>query len=179
MRRLVPALVRLVSQKLTEHWDKPVIVENRGGAAGNIATELLARSAPDGYTLLMAFSSHASNAAVYDNLPFDIQKDFTAITLVATAPVVVIASLSCPAKTLGELIDYARAHPGAIRYASSGIGTPVHLAGELMMQITGVRMVHVPYKGISPAMTAMLAGETDITYAAVISGMQHFKSAKL
>jgi tripartite-type tricarboxylate transporter receptor subunit TctC len=175
----VDILARLVSQKLTERWDKPVVVENRGGAAGNIATELLARSAPDGYTLLMAFSSHASNAAVYDNLPFDIQKDFTAITLVATAPVVVIASLSCPAKTLGELIDYARAHPGAIRYASSGIGTPVHLAGELMMQITGVRMVHVPYKGIAPAMTAMLAGETDITYAAVISGMQHFKSGKL
>jgi tripartite-type tricarboxylate transporter receptor subunit TctC len=175
----VDIIARLVAQKLSEQWGKPVVVENRAGAAGNIATEIAARSAPDGYTLLMAFSSHASNPALYPNLPFDIERDFAAITLVATAPVVVIASLASPAKSLPELIEYARAHPGAVRYASSGIGTPVHLAGELMSQLTGVRMTHVPYKGIAPAMTAMLAGETDITYAAVLSGMQHFRSGKL
>jgi len=175
----VDIMARLVAQKLSERWGKPVVVENRAGAAGNIATEMVARSAPDGHTLIMAFSSHASNAALYPSLPFDIMRDFSNITLVATAPVVVVASLSAPAKSLTELIEYARAHPGAIRFASSGVGTPVHLAGELMMQLTGTRLIHVPYKGIAPAMTAMLAGETDITYAAVLSGMQHIRSGRL
>src|SRR5262245_13086184 len=175
----IDIMARLVSQKLTERWGRPVVVENRPGAAGNIATEMVAKSAADGYTLLMAFSSHASNAALYPSLPFDITRDFASITLVATAPVLVIASASAPAKNLAELIDYARAHPGAIKYASSGVGTPVHLGGELMMQLTGIRMTHVPYKGIAPAMTAMLAGETDITYAAVVSALQHLKSGRL
>src|SRR5262249_44077668 len=129
--------------------------------------------------LIMAFSSHASNAALYPSLPFDITRDFSSITLVATAPVLVVASLKAPAQTLAEVIEYARSHPGGIRYASSGVGTPVHLGGELMMQLTGTRMTHVPYKGIAPAMTAMLAGETDITYAAVVSAMQHLKSGRL
>jgi tripartite-type tricarboxylate transporter receptor subunit TctC len=175
----VDITARFVAAKLTERWGKPVVVENRPGAAGNIGTEVVAKSAPDGYTLLMAFSSHASNAALYPSLPFDVTRDFASITLVATAPVLVVASLQAPAKSLRELIDYARAHPGAIRYASSGVGTPVHLGGELMMQLTGIRMTHVPYKGIAPAMTAMLGGETDITYAAVVSAMQHLKSGKL
>src|SRR5215467_12825219 len=175
----VDITARFVAAKLTERWGKPVVVENRPGAAGNIGTEAVARSAPDGYTLLMAFSSHASNAALYPSLPFDVTRDFSSITLVATAPVLIVASLKAPAKTLPELIDYARAHPGAIRYASSGIGTPVHLGGELMSQLTGIRMTHVPYKGIAPAMTAMLAGETDITYAAVLSAMQHLKNGRL
>jgi tripartite-type tricarboxylate transporter receptor subunit TctC len=175
----VDIMARLVAQKLGERWGKPVVVENRPGAAGNIGTENVAKSAPDGYTLLMAFSSHASNAALYPSLPFDITRDFSSITLVATAPVVVVASLTAPAKSLAELIDYARVHPGAIKFASSGVGTPVHLAGELMMQLTGTRLTHVPYKGIAPAMTAMLAGETDITYAAVLSAMQQLKSGRL
>jgi tripartite-type tricarboxylate transporter receptor subunit TctC len=175
----VDITARFVAAKLTERWGKPVVVENRPGAAGNIGTEAVAKSAPDGYTLLMAFSSHASNAALYPNLPFDITRDFASITLVATAPVLVVASLQAPAKTLRELIEYARAHPGAIRYASSGIGTPVHLGGELMSQLAGIRMTHVPYKGIAPAMTAMLAGETDITYAAVVSANQQLKNGRL
>jgi tripartite-type tricarboxylate transporter receptor subunit TctC len=175
----VDITARLVSQKLTERWGKPVVVENRPGAAGNIATEAVSKSAPDGYTLIMAFSSHASNAALYPSLPFDITKDFSSISLVAKAPVVILASLSAPAKSLPELIDYARAHPGAVKYASSGIGTPVHLGGEWLAQLTGTRLTHVPYKGIAPAMTAMLAGETDFTFAAVVSGLQHMKSGRL
>jgi tripartite-type tricarboxylate transporter receptor subunit TctC len=169
---------RLTAQKLTERWGKPVVVENRPGAAGNIAAELITRSAPDGYTLLMAFSSHASNAALYP-LPFDINRDFTPITLVATAPVMIAVHAGVPAKTLAELIEYARARPGAVKFASSGVGTPVHLAGELMMQLADIRMTHVPYKGIAPAMSGMLGGETELTYAAVVSGLAHFKSGKL
>src|SRR5712671_5981661 len=172
-------IARLVAQKLTERWGQAVLVDNRPGASGNIGAEFVAKSAPDGYTLLMAFSSHASNAALSGKLPFDIGKDFASITLVGSAPMVVISSPALPAKTLGELIAYAKANPGAVKFGSSGIGTPVHLAGELMMQLTGIEMVHVPYKGIAPAMTAILGGEIQITYAAVLSGLQHFKSGRL
>ena len=175
----VDIIARLVSQKLTERWGKAVVVENRPGASGNIATEIVSKSAPDGHTLIMAFSSHASNAALYPSLPFDVTRDFSNITLVARAPVLIVASLKAPAQSFAELIEYGKAHPGAIKYASSGVGTPVHLGGELMMQLTGMRMTHVPYKGIAPAMTAMLAGETDITYAAVVSALQHIRNGRL
>ena len=171
-------IARLVAQKLGERWGQAVAVDNRPGASGNIGAELVARSTPDGYTLLMAFSSHASNPAL-GKLPFDIERDFTSITQVGSAPMVVAANPALPAKTLGELIAYARAHPGAVKFGSSGIGTPVHLAGELMMQLTGISMVHVPYKGIAPAMAAVLAGDIQVTYAAVLSGLQHFKSGRL
>jgi tripartite-type tricarboxylate transporter receptor subunit TctC len=171
-------IARLVAQKLGERWGRPVVVENKPGASGNIGAELVAKSAPDGHTLLMAFSSHASNAAL-SKLPFDIHRDFSAITLVGSAPMVVIAHPALPAKTLGELIAYAKSRPGAIKYGSSGIGTPVHLSGELMQQLAGIEMVHVPYRGIAPAMTAILGGEIQVTYVAVLSGFQHFKAGRL
>jgi tripartite-type tricarboxylate transporter receptor subunit TctC len=171
-------IARLVAQKLTERWSQPVIVDNRPGASGNIGAEQVARSAPDGYSLLVAFSSHASNPAL-SKLPFDIHRDFSSITQIGSAPMVIVAHPAAPAKTLAELIDYARAHPGAIKFGSSGVGTPVHLAGELMMQLTGTSMVHVPYKGIAPAMSAILGGEIQLTYAAVLSGLQHFRSGRL
>ena len=170
---------RLISQKLSERWAKPVVVENRPGAAGNIAADIVAKSSPDGYTLLWAFSSHASNPALYSNLPFDINKDFTPVSLVATAPVTVAIHPGVPARTLMELIDYARANPGKVKFGSSGVGTPVHLGGELLMQLTGVRMTHVPYKGIAPAMAAMLAGEIDVSFPGVFSGFANFKSGRL
>jgi tripartite-type tricarboxylate transporter receptor subunit TctC len=175
----VDIIARLVAQKLGERWDKPVVVDNRPGAAGNIAADMVARSAPDGYTLLVAFSSHASNPALYEKLPFDVERDFAPVTLVATAPVLIVVNAQVPAKNLAELIALARAKPGAIKFASSGVGTPVHLAGELMMQLTGTRMTHVPYKGIAPALAAMLGGETELTYAAVISAQQQLKSGRL
>jgi len=171
-------IARLLAQKLTERWGQPVVVENKLGASGNIAAELVAKSAPDGYTLLMAFSSHSSNAAL-SRLPFDINRDFAAISLIGSGPAVVLANPALPAKTLGELVSYAKAHPNAIKYGSSGIGTPVHLAGELMQQLTGIQMVHVPYKGIAPAMTAILAGDIQITYATPISAYAHLKSGRL
>jgi tripartite-type tricarboxylate transporter receptor subunit TctC len=175
----VDIIARLVGQKLGERWGKPVVIDNRSGAAGNIATEIVAKSAPDGHTLIMAFSSHASNAALYEKLPFDIERDFTPVTLVATAPVMIVVNAQVPARTLSELIELARSRPGALKFASSGVGTPVHLGGELMMQLTGTRMTHVPYKGIAPAMAAMLGGETDLSYPSVLSAMQHVKSGRL
>jgi tripartite-type tricarboxylate transporter receptor subunit TctC len=169
---------RLLAQKLGERWNQAVVVENKLGASGNIAAEMVARSAPDGYNLLMAFSSHASNAAV-SKLPFDINKDFSSITLVGSGPALILANPALPAKTLGELIAYAKAHPGAIKYGSSGVGGTVHLAGELMQQLAGIEMVHVPYKGIALAMTAILAGDIQITYATPISAYQHLKNGRL
>ena len=171
-------IARLVSQKLTERWGQPVVVENRAGASGNIGAELVARAAPDGYTLLTAFSSHASNAAL-SKLSFDIDKDFTSITQIASGPAVVIANPTVPGKTLAGMIAYAKAHPGSIKYGSSGVGTPVHLAGELMQQMTGAQMVHVPYKGIAPAMTAILAGDIQISFATPLSALAHLKSGRL
>src|SRR5436190_14405697 len=168
---------RLLGQKLSERWGQPVVVENKLGASGNIAADFVAKSAPDGYTLLHAFSSHASNAAL-SKLPFDITKDFSAISLVASGPAVVLAHPSA-ARTLPELIAYAKTHPGAIKYGSSGVGTTVHLAGELMQQLTGTQMVHVPYKGIAPAMTAILAGDIQLTYATPISAGAHLKRRRL
>jgi len=172
-------MARLVAQKLAERWGQSVVVDNRAGASGNIGTDIVAKSAPDGHTLLMAFGSHASNAALYSNLPYDPIKDFSAITLVASAPLVITAHPSLPAKHLAELFQLARSKPGGLSYGSSGPGTPVHLAGELLKMLAGIDMVHVPYKGIAPVMTAILSGEVQITYAAVLSGMQHYKTGRL
>src|SRR3954471_10704204 len=171
-------MARLVSQKLSERWGQPVVVDNRVGASGNIGAEQVARAAPDGYTILMAFSSHASNAAL-SKLPFDINKDFSDISLVASGPAVILGNPQMPAKTLRELIAYAKAHPNEIKYGSSGVGTPVHLAGELMSQLTGTQMLHVPYKGIALAMTAILAGDIQITFATPISAAVPLKSGRL
>src|SRR3954463_15154385 len=171
-------MARLVSHKLSERWGQPVVVDNRTGASGNIAAELVARAAPDGYTLLTAFSSHASNAAL-SKLSFDIDRDFSSITQIASGPAVIIANPAVPGKTLAGMIAYAKAHPGTIKYGSSGVGTPVHLAGELMQQMTGAQMVHVPYKGIAPAMTAILAGDIHISFATPLSALGLLKSGKL
>ena len=171
-------IARTLAQEMAKELGQSVIIENKAGAGTIIGTQAVATSAPDGYTLLMAFSSHASNAAL-SKLPFDINKDFSAITLVGSAPAVVLANPALPAKTFAELIAYARAHPGDIKYGSSGVGGPVHLAGELMQQLTGIQMVHVPYKGIALAMTAILAGDIQITYATPLSGYQHLKSGRL
>ena len=170
-------IARLMAQKLGERWGQPVIVDNRPGASGNIGAEQVAKSSPDGHTLLMAFSSHASNAAL-SKLPFDIDRDFSSITLVCSAPAVVIGTPQGP-RTLGELIAYARANPGAVKFGSSGVGGPVHLAGELMQQLAKIEMVHVPYKGIALVMTAMLGGDIQVTYATPLSGAVHFKSGRL
>src|SRR3954453_1268926 len=148
-------MARLVSQKLSERWGQPVVVDNRLGASGNIAAEPAARATPDGYTLLTAFSSHSSNAAL-SKLSFDINKDFTSITQIASGPAVVIANPAVPGKTLAGMIAYARAHPGSIKYGSSGVGTPVHLAGEQIREMTAAQTVHVPHKGIAPATGAIL-----------------------
>src|SRR3954470_2689407 len=168
---------RIIAQKLSERWGQSVFVENKLGASGNIGADVVAKSPPDGQTLLMAFSSHSSNAAL-SKLPFDINRDFTSITMVCSAPAVVIGSLQAP-RTLREVIAYGKAHPGELKFGSSGVGGTVHLAGELMEHLAGIDMVHVPYKGIALVMTSMLSGDIHLTYATPLSGAAHFKSGRL
>ena len=155
-----PDLVsRLIGQWLSERLHQPFVVDNRVGAGGNIAAEAVARSAPDGYTLLTCVTSDAINATLYAKLDFDFPGDFAPIAGVIQLPMVLLVNPSFPAKTLPEFIAYAKANPGKINFASPGIGTPMHVAIELLKMQAGIDVVHVPYRGPAPAFTDLLAGQ--------------------
>jgi tripartite-type tricarboxylate transporter receptor subunit TctC len=159
------SLGRLIAQKLTETFRQQAIVDNRGGAAGRLGAEFVARSAPDGHTLLMAGSTVMITApALYKTLPYDVQRDFAAITTVAFTSYVLVLHPAVPAHTVREFIALGRSRPGALNYSSSGAGGPAHLAGELFQTLTKVRMVHVPYKGGSAALVSLIGGEIDLTF---------------
>ncbi len=171
---------RAIAQKLTEAWGQSVIVENKPGAGGNIGADFVAKSAPDGYTVVMgALSTHAVNPSLYAKMPYDAQKDFAPITLVAITPNVLVVNPSLPVHSVKELIAYAKAHPGKLSFGSGSIGSAGHLAGELFKVDTGVDMVHVPYKGAAPAMQALLAGDTQLMFDNLASSMAQIKAGKL
>jgi tripartite-type tricarboxylate transporter receptor subunit TctC len=172
-------LSRTIAAKLTERWGQPVVVENRPGAGTTLGTDLVARAPADGYTLLMATFSHAVNATFYRKLPFDTLKDFAAVTLVASAPNILEVHPSVPANTVGELIAMAKSQPGKLNFASAGNGSSSHLAGELFKNLTGVQIVHVPYKGAAPAMNDLLGGRVEMTFDPLPSSMAHIKAGKL
>ena len=152
-------LARDVAQKLSEAWGQQVIVDNRPGAGGNIGSELVAHSAPDGYTLEMGtVGTHAINASLYAKMPYDHVKDFAPVILVAGVPNVLVVNNAVPANSVAELIAYAKANPGKLNFASSGNGTSIHLSGELFKVMAGVQMTHIPYKGSAPACRISLAG---------------------
>jgi len=155
-------IARLLARKLNEAWGRSVIVENRPGAGGNIGTEAVAKSAPDGYTLSVVPSSHAIAPLFYANLPFDVFKDFTFITLVASGPNIVVANSSVPVKSVAELIALAKQKPGELTFASAGVGSSTHLAGEYFNSVAGIKALHVPYKGSSQAETDLISGR--VTY---------------
>jgi tripartite-type tricarboxylate transporter receptor subunit TctC len=177
-------LARAIAPELGKAFGQSFIIENRGGAGGNVGTEIVAKAANDGYTLLMGtVGTHGINRALYEKLPYDPIKDFVPITLVASVPNVMVMNAD-KARSLGinsvqDFITYAKARPGKLNMASSGSGTSIHLAGELFKSQTGVFMVHVPYRGSSPALLDLIAGNMDVMFDNLPSSMQHIRSGKL
>lgn len=169
---------RLVAQKLSDRIGQSVIVENRVGADGRIGAEAAARSTPDGYTLLMLALGHTALVSLY-RLPFDLERDFVPITRVASLPLLLIVNNDVKAKTTGEFIALARAKPGALNYASGGNGTSQHLAMEMFSSMSGVKMQHVPYKGMGPALTDMLNGQIDALMSPIASALPMVKAGRL
>jgi tripartite-type tricarboxylate transporter receptor subunit TctC len=170
---------RMVATQLGERLGQSVVADNRGGAGGTIGTDVAAKSPPDGYTLLLISVAHAFNPAMYKKLPYDPEKSFAPIGLVAAGPVALTVNPSVPARSVKELIDLAKANPGKLNYATAGIGSFQHLASELFKLQTGVDMVHVPYKGGGPAMADTIGGQAQINMASLIQVIPHAKSGKL
>ena len=170
---------RLIGQRLGDAWKHPSVVENRPGAGGIIATEAVARAAPDGYTLLIVTVGHAVNPSLYAKLPFDTQADLTGVALVASVPNVLLVHPSVPANNVRELVALAKAKPGQLKYASSGNATTSHMAAALLAQLAGIEMLHVPYKGAAPAVQDLVAGRVDVMLDPVISSGGFIKQGKL
>jgi tripartite-type tricarboxylate transporter receptor subunit TctC len=173
-------LARVFAQKMSEAWGQTVVVENRSGAGGVIGTESVARSAPDGYTLLLGtIGTHGVSTSLYKKLPYHPERDFTPVTLLATLPNLLAINPSLPIKSLKELISYAKANPGKLTYASAGPGTASHLAGEMFRKVAEVDIVHVPYRGSSPALTDLIAGHVSMTFDYMPSALPYVRSGKL
>ena len=169
-------IARAIAGPMSAALKQSVIVENRPGAGGNLAAETVAKATPDGYTLLVSFSSHTINASLYPNLPYDPAADFTAITKVATVPSLLIGNPKLPAGDLKSLIDLAKAQPGKLTIGLGGIGSSLHLAGEKFKMMTGVQLLNVPYKGTSPALTDLLGGQIDLMFISFVTGAEHVKA---
>src|SRR5215469_7693438 len=170
---------RLMGQWLSEHLGQPFVIENRPGAATNIATEAVVNTAPDGYTLLFVATSAAINATLYDKLNFNFIRDMTPIAGIMRIPNVMVVNPSVPARTLPEFIAYAKAHPGKVNVASPGVGTSVHLSAELFKMMTGVDMVHVAYKGSAPSLTDLIGGQVQVSFATMPAAIEFIRAGKL
>ncbi len=170
---------RLLAPKLAEYLGQQVVVDNKPGAGTNIANEFVARAAADGYTLLINTPAVAINMALYRNLPFDTLRDFAAVSVFSESANIAVVNAGVPAKTVGEFVALARANPGKLNYSSAGAGTTQHLAGELFKLRTRTQFVHVPYKGTAPSLTALVAGEVDLSFANVPSILAHVKNGRL
>lgn len=170
---------RILAPKLTEYLGQQVIVENRPGAGTNIANELVARSAPDGYTLLINTAAVAINMSLYKKVPFDTLRDFAAVSMFSMSPNILVVHASVPARDVKELIALAKAKPGVLNFSSAGSGTTQHLSGELFKVRTRTNIVHIPFKGSAPSMTALISGEVDLSFANIPAIFNHVKSGRL
>jgi tripartite-type tricarboxylate transporter receptor subunit TctC len=173
-------MARRIGQKMSERWGQQVLIENRAGAGGNIATELVAKATPDGYTLLFAASAQlAVNPALYAKIPFDPVKSFAPVTLVGSVPNILVAHPSLPVRSLKEFIAFAKARPGQLNYATAGSGSTAHLSVELLRMQTGIDIVHVPYRGAAPAVSDLLGGQVPLMMVSMPSVIGHVKAGKL
>lgn len=173
-------IARAMEPQFREKLGQPLVIDNRGGAGGNIAAELTAKSAPDGYTIMMGtIGTHAINYSLYSKLPFHPVRDFTPIALVGDSPNVLVINPRVPANSIKELIALAKSRPGQLNYGSSGAGTSVHLSAELFSTMAGIKMVHVPFKGATEALTALLGGQTDLMFASLSSAIPLIKAGRL
>jgi len=170
---------RLMGQWLSERLGQPFVIENRPGAGSNIATAAVVRSPPDGFTLLLTVSPHAINATLYDRLPYNFLRDIAPVAGILRSPYVMEINLAVPASTVPEFIAYAKANPGKISMASSGIGNGSHLAGELFKFMTGINMVHVPYRGDAPAMADLLGGQVQVYFGALTTSIEQIRTGRL
>ncbi|MBI3067329.1 MAG: tripartite tricarboxylate transporter substrate binding protein [Betaproteobacteria bacterium] len=160
-------LARAVGQRLADRWGQSVIVDNRGGAGGTLGTAIAARATPDGYTIVIVPATHAINVTLYTKPPYDAVRDFAPIALIATGPYMLVVNPSLPARSVKELLALAKARPGRLNYGSAGTGNATHLIGELMKSMTGIQITHVPYKGVGPALTDVIAGQVQIMFGSV------------
>lgn len=175
----VDAIGRLVGQKASEVLGQPILIDNRAGAAGSIGTEIVAKSAPDGYTLLMGSTSSLSVIPNLQKVPYDPIKDFTPVSLVAYIPHVLVINNDVPAKTLAQFIAYAKANPGKLSYASSGNGTPHQIAVEMFKKMAGVFIVHIPYKGTAPGLTDLMSGQVALMSVELSTALPYIKAQKI
>jgi tripartite-type tricarboxylate transporter receptor subunit TctC len=168
-----------MGQWLSERLNQAFIVENRPGAGGNIATDTVVHAHADGYTLLLVTNANAMNATLYEKLNFNFIRDIAPVASIIGAPFVMVVNPSHPAKTVPEFIAYAKANPGRISMASLGIGTRTHLSGELFKMMTGVNMVHVPYRGDAPAVTDLISSQVQVMFCNTVSSIEHIKAGRL
>ena len=172
-------IARLMAQSLQAKLGQPVVVENRPGAGGNLAIDLVAKSRPDGYTLLVTPNTFTMAPALFSKLSFDVVKDFAGVGIIATSPMVVIVSSQVPFSTVAELIQYAKAHPGKLSYSTPGMGTPQHLGTELFKAMTATDIVHIPYKGGAPAVAAVVSNEVPLSFAAINSAKPFIEAGRV
>jgi len=175
----VDITARALGPKLTEALGQPVVVDNRSGAGGIVGSDIVAKSAPDGYTLLMCTTANAINASLIPKLPYDMQKDFAPITMLVIITSVLVVHPSLPVNSVKELIAYAKARPGQLSYASTGNGTPTHLAAELFKSMAGIDMVHVPYKGAALAVVDLISGQVQLSLISAPGVVPHIKAGRL
>jgi tripartite-type tricarboxylate transporter receptor subunit TctC len=171
-------IARIVQQRMSEGLGQQILIENRGGAGGAVGTAEAAKSAPDGYTFLFTLSSHTINPLLY-KLNFDIERDFTAVSMIVSVPQLIAANPNAPIKTMAELVAAAKAQPGKLSFASVGNGTPSHIAGELLKLKTGIEILHVPYKGGGPAVTDTIGGQVPLLFVTAPAAMSHVRAGKL
>jgi tripartite-type tricarboxylate transporter receptor subunit TctC len=174
----VDVVSRILQNRMSEGLGQPILIENRGGAGGAVGTEVVARSAPDGYTFLVTLSSHTINPLLY-KLSYDVERDFSAVSLIVSVPQLIAVNPATPFKTINDVVAAAKEAPGKISFASVGNGTPSHIAGELLKLKTGIDLLHVPYKGGGPAVTDVLGGQVPILFVTAAAAMSHVRGGRL